>query len=203
MIVLNEFSLIKRFRKRLKRPSFIIVFFLFFYILFLFYTKFTDFKFDLNVTRNRENIITMRDIILQRIEKNEWVVQYKIAQYSSIIAEQLDGTVDIEALFFHDNATKLDYIRQNVKCLPVKSEYEFLERGLYSEFLNPFEVLQIDAIGSIWLIKCKKKDVSTIDNDDHIAIIDLNNFQESQNWNHKNNSQKIILKAQKPGVFKR
>ena len=203
MIVLNEFSLIKRLEKRLKRPLFIIGSFLFFYILFLFYTKFTGFKFELNVTRNRENIIPMRGIIIIRIEKNEWVVQYKIAQYSSIIAEQLDGTVDIEALFFHDNSTKLDYIRQNVKCLPIKSENDFLERGLYSEFLNPFEILQIDAIGSVWLIKCKMKDISTIDNDDHIAVIDLNNFQEIQNRNHKNNNQKIILKAQKPGVFKR
>jgi DNA/RNA endonuclease G (NUC1) len=54
------------------------------------------------------------------IDKNEWVVQYDIAQYSSILVEQLDGSIDIEALFFHSYSKKIDYIRNNVKCLILK-----------------------------------------------------------------------------------
>jgi len=111
--------------------------------------------------------------------KHEWIVQYNVAQYSSILVEQLDGSVDIEALFFHDNSTKIKYIRRNIKCLAIASGND----SASSIIIDPFEVFAIDSGASIWIIKCKIK-ISEIKHfQPSIAIIDKNNFGLNPNEN--------------------
>jgi hypothetical protein len=126
------------------------------------------------------------------LDKHEWIVQYNVAQYSSILVEQLDGSVDIEALFFHDKSTKLEHIRANVRCFAIMSGKDLDS----STIIDPFEVLGIDSGASIWLIKCKIK-ISEIKHfQPSIAIIDKNNFGLNPNEN-------ILIKLQKPSIFKR
>ena len=124
--------------------------------------------------------------------KNEWVVQFNVAQYSSILVEQVDGSVDIEALIFHDNTTKSKHIRNNTKCLILEPDEKMLE-------FEPFEILTIDAEASIWLIKCKINNRKILNNSNStVAIIDKNDFENSQNrFEH------LIVKSQKPSIFKR
>ena len=157
--------------------------------------------FNLIFTNNKENNTNRSGVILMKIERNEWVVQFNVAQYSSILVEHLDGTVDIEALFFHDNATKIDYIRKNVKCFSIDPDKNILETKLNEILLNPFEVLEIDGGASIWLVKCKMKN-NTHDHD-YIGIIDKNAFEKSYNISNGSNDYMFILKAQKPSHFKR
>jgi hypothetical protein len=126
------------------------------------------------------------------LDKHEWIVQYNVAQYSSILVEQLDGSVDIEALFFHDKSTKIEYIRANVKCFAIMSGKDLDS----STIIDPFEVLGIDSGASIWLIKCKIKNSKIKNFQPSIAIIDINNFGLNPNEN-------ILIKLQKSSIFKR
>jgi len=68
---------------------------------------------------------------------------------------------------------------------------------------NPFEVIK--AGGGIWLIECKITKTEEVDNYDrqYIGIIDKNAFEKIYNPINVNNDQILILKAQKPTIFKR
>jgi hypothetical protein len=129
---------------------------------------------------------------LMFLDKHEWIVQYNVAQYSSILVEQLDGTVDIEAQFFHDKSTNIEYIRTNVKCFAIMSGKDLNS----SIIIDPFEVLPIDAGASIWIIKCKLKESEIKNFQPSIAIVDKNDFGLNP---HKN----ALIKLQKPSRFKR
>jgi len=129
------------------------------------------------------------------IDKNEWVVQYDIAQYSSILVEQLDGSIDIEALFFHSHSKKIDYIRKNVKCLILMPRKSGDNQTNMMNLIEPFQVLTIDAEASIWLIKCKIEKVESIHLRSSVAIIDKNKFENSNSLS--------LIKTQNPSIFKR
>ena len=120
------------------------------------------------------------------INKNEWTVQYNIAQYSSIIVEQEDGSTLVEALFFHDISTDFNYIRNNVKCYVSNTLTK--DKSLY----EPFEILAIDSEASIWVIKCKiDKKVEHLNL--NVAIIDNEKFKINQNT--------TLVKWQSPSFF--
>jgi hypothetical protein len=133
------------------------------------------------------------------IDKNEWVVQYDIAQYSSILVEQLDGSIDIEALFFHSHSKQIDYIRNNVKCFLLKPG----EQGdNLTNFVEPFQVLAIDAGASIWLIKCKIKTAESINLRASVAIIDKARIK-FENTSSLSQTSTQSIKTQNPSIFKR
>ena len=161
--------------------------------------EFTPFK----LVYLKESDKNMNGITLMRIQRYEWVVQFNVFQYSSILVEQLDGTLDIEALFLHDNSVEIDYIRKSVKCFNINPDKDILKTNLIEMLINPFEVIKTEF--DVWLIKCKITKTEEVDNQDrqYIGIIDKNAFEKIYNPMNLNNDHILILKAQKPTIYKR
>jgi hypothetical protein len=66
-------------------------------------------------------------------------------------------------------------------------------------FIEPFQVLAIDAEASIWLIKCKIKKAESIHFRSSVAIVDKTKLENSSNLKQTS----LLIKTQNPSIFKR
>ena len=104
---------------------FIVIWFFFILIIFFIFSTNVEFR-PFKLVYLKESDKNMNGVTLMRIQRYEWVVQFNVIQYSSILVEQLDGTVVIEALFLMDDSIEIDYMRKSVKCLKINLDKDIL-----------------------------------------------------------------------------
>ena len=162
---------------------------------------------DLSVDFKKKNDYDMFDekdgykIFLQ----DEWLFNMNITQYSSILIEEINGTITIESNVLLDNVISSSYINENVKCL-IKIDAELI-------ILKPVEIMDIhfmpiDPLGdpnelsyyrSFHRIRCiLSNQYITTYKRARVSIIDIKYYEFYKNYF---NNHKYLVSFQKPLFF--
>jgi hypothetical protein len=133
------------------------------------------------------------------VNQNEWIFNFNVTQYSSIISTDKENNLIVESLIFYDHLENWNYRKENTKCV-LNSNEDLIE-------LESFEVMDIALMGigffpkAFCRIKCKLNKGILNENQRKqvkVAIIDKKYFSY---FNTQFNRSKNLLTFQKPFYF--
>ena len=131
--------------------------------------------------------------------QNEWIFNFNVTQYSSLVSIDKENNIIVESLIFYDHQKDLNYQKENTKCL-LNVKENIIE-------LSSYEVLNIALMGiqfypkTFARIKCKLNIgnlTTTQIFTSKVAIIDSKYYSY---FNERFNKSKNLITFQRPYYF--
>jgi hypothetical protein len=143
------------------------------------------------------------------LDSNNWIFNFNVTQYSTIITKSSDELIFSESLIFLDHIlNNMDYLNNNLKCLIKINEVFFV--------LNPYEILLVPIMKipnwpkQMYKVKCEirsyqlkylKRSDSSLENEQiKLAIIDFKYFEYLTNLYAKL-KENYLIQLHKPNQF--